>query len=44
VIHELVHTVIKGHGADFWSRVQALAPDYEQHVRWLKENGASLEL
>jgi len=44
VIHELVHTVIKGHGPDFWSRVEALAPEYKQYVSWLKENGASLEV
>jgi hypothetical protein len=44
VVHELVHTVIKGHGADFWGQVQALVPEYRQHVRWLKENGALLEI
>jgi predicted metal-dependent hydrolase len=44
VIHELVHTLAKGHGAEFWGRVQALAPEYKQHVGWLKENGGMLEL
>jgi predicted metal-dependent hydrolase len=44
VVHELVHTVVKGHGHDFWGRVQALMPEYKQHVLWLKENGAMLEL
>ncbi len=44
VVHELVHTVVKGHGADFWGRVQALVPEYKQYIRWLKENGASLEI
>jgi predicted metal-dependent hydrolase len=44
VVHELVHTVVRGHGGDFWARVQALAPDYQQHVSWLKENGAMLEI
>ena len=44
VVHELVHTVIKGHGADFWGQVQALAPQYKQHVSWLKENGGVLEV
>jgi predicted metal-dependent hydrolase len=44
VVHELVHTLVRGHGPDFWSRVQALVPEYKQHVHWLKENGASLEI
>jgi predicted metal-dependent hydrolase len=44
VLHELVHTVANGHGPDFWTRVQALAPEYKQYVRWLKENGGMLEL
>ena len=44
VVHELVHTVVKGHGPDFWGRVQALMPDYQQKVRWLKENGGRMEI
>ena len=44
VVHELVHTLVKGHGSDFWSRVQVLAPEYKQYVRWLKESGAQLEI
>jgi predicted metal-dependent hydrolase len=44
VIHELVHTVIRGHGPDFWKQVQAFKPEYKQYVRWLKENGAQLEI
>jgi len=44
VVHELVHTVIRGHGPDFWKRVQTFVPEYKQHVRWLKENGGLLEV
>jgi predicted metal-dependent hydrolase len=44
VVHELVHTVVKGHASDFWDRVQAITPEYKQYVRWLKETGASLEV
>ena len=44
VVHELVHTVIKGHGQDFWGRVEALTPEYKRYIRWLKENGAKLEV
>ena len=44
VVHELVHTVFTGHGPDFWGRVQALTPECKQYVRWLKENGARLEV
>jgi predicted metal-dependent hydrolase len=44
VVHELVHTVVNGHGPDFWKRVQAFMPEYKQYIRWLKENGALLEI
>ncbi len=44
VLHELVHTVVKGHGQAFWERVQALLPEYKQYIRWLKENSALLEI
>ena len=44
VVHELVHTVVRGHGRDFWNLVQAFVPEYHQHVAWLKENGRLLEI
>ena len=42
VIHELVHTKIKNHSKTFWSRVEAILPEYKTHVRWLKKNGLYL--
>ena len=44
VIHELVHTVVMGHGQAFWKSVQALIPEYKPYIRWLKENGTMLEV
>ena len=42
VIHELCHIKHKNHSQDFWQLVAAHMPDYLQHRRWLKQNGASL--
>jgi len=44
VMHELVHTEVDGHGKSFWEHVQGLVPDFKQHLRWLKQNGAKLEI
>lgn len=42
VVHELCHIRHKNHSKDFWSLVAEHMPDYLQHRRWLKANGASL--
>ena len=42
VIHELCHRIHMDHSPSFWAEVEKLCPDYRQHRRWLKENGASL--
>lgn len=39
VVHELAHLVERNHSRHFWERVAAMMPDYQQKVRWLKENG-----
>lgn len=42
VIHELSHRKHMNHSADFWKTVEAYMPNYQQHRKWLKKNGAAL--
>ena len=44
VVHELVHTVFHNHSKQFWGRVGAIMPDYQEHRRWLREHGRRLLL
>jgi len=34
----------RGHTDEFWRLVARVMPDYEEHSRWLNENGADLDL
>ncbi|MDD5276000.1 MAG: SprT family zinc-dependent metalloprotease [Methylovulum sp.] len=42
VVHELCHIQVRNHSAHFWALVAEHLPDYQQHRRWLKQQGASL--
>jgi predicted metal-dependent hydrolase len=44
IIHELAHTVVQNHSAQFWSKVAEFMPDYTSHLGWLKKNGYRLSL
>ena len=44
LVHEMVHMIERGHTDRFWHLVARVIPDYEEHVRWLNENGADLDL
>jgi len=44
VVHELVHRLHRNHNADFWNTVDKVMPDYQQHVSWLRHNGAGMTL
>ena len=44
LVHELVHLIERGHTDRFWNLISRVIPDYEEHVRWLNENGADLDL
>ncbi len=44
ILHELVHTKIKNHSKDFWTRLEEIMPDYKKHVAWLKQNGRFLTI
>ena len=42
VIHELCHRKHLNHSPEFWAEVQRYCPEYRNHKKWLKENGAAL--
>ncbi len=44
VVHELVHLVERNHAARFWAKVEDILPDYKQRRKWLKTNGAQINL
>jgi predicted metal-dependent hydrolase len=41
-VHELVHLDIKNHSQTFWSRVEAIMPDFRLRLEWLNRNGRFL--
>jgi predicted metal-dependent hydrolase len=42
VVHELVHTIFHNHSKLFWQRVGTILPNYQEHRKWLRENGRQL--
>jgi hypothetical protein len=44
VVHELCHLRHRHHQPPFWRMVGAVMPGFEQHRRWLKQNGHLLTL
>lgn len=44
VVHELVHTQIKNHSAQFWAAVAAIRPGYKKERAHLKTNGLAYTL
>jgi Predicted metal-dependent hydrolase len=44
VAHELCHLAHMNHSKEFWSMVSIYAPRYKDARKWLKENGAVLNL
>lgn len=42
IVHELAHTKQMNHSQNFWDLVAQCIPDYQTHIRWLKENGKLL--
>lgn len=44
LVHEMVHMLEKPHSKRFWQIISRVIPDYEDHVRWLTENGRELDL
>jgi len=44
IVHELAHFKYKNHTNSFWNIVGAVLPDYEERKKWLRANGATLEV
>jgi predicted metal-dependent hydrolase len=44
VWHEVCHLELMDHSARFWSLLAERCPSYRQHVRWLRQHGATLVL
>ena len=44
VVHELCHLCEMNHSAAFWGLVEQIMPDYRERMKWLKQNGNTLEI
>jgi predicted metal-dependent hydrolase len=44
VWHEVCHLKVMDHSPRFWALLGRWCPDYRQHARWLRRNGATLVL
>jgi predicted metal-dependent hydrolase len=42
IVHELAHTKYRSHGKRFWGLVGKVYPGFEEHRKWLRENGWSV--
>lgn len=42
VVHELCHLRHMDHSKEFWKEVGKILPDYKNNIKWLKDNGISL--
>jgi predicted metal-dependent hydrolase len=42
--HEVCHLEVLDHSPRFWALLSRRCPDYRQHVRWLRQHGATLVL
>jgi predicted metal-dependent hydrolase len=42
IVHELAHTKYRSHGKRFWGLVGKVYPGFEEHRKWLKDNGWSV--
>jgi predicted metal-dependent hydrolase len=42
--HEVCHLEVLDHSPQFWALLAGRCPDYRQHVRWLRQHGATLAL
>ena len=44
VVHELCHMIHKNHSRDYWDSVEAILPDHKERRKWLRLNGARLNI
>lgn len=43
IVHELAHLIQPNHSKQFWAEVAHVMPDWKQHAKWLKKDGAYLD-
>lgn len=44
VVHELAHLIHKKHTKAFWNEIDKMIPDYQNHMEWLRINGAAMDI
>lgn len=44
IIHELAHTIEHNHSKQFWKIIDDIIPDYKERIKWLRVNGALLDI
>jgi len=44
VVHELAHMRIPDHSQEFWELVESVMSNYEEKKKWLRINGANLDI
>ena len=44
VVHELAHLIHKNHTKAFWNEIDKMIPEYQKHTKWLKINGAAMDI
>lgn len=44
IIHELVHLEFNNHSRQFWDKVSAICPRYQEHEAWLRRNGVKMTI
>ena len=44
VVHELAHLIHNNHTHAFWNEVDKILPNYDEQVKWLRINGAGMDL
>jgi predicted metal-dependent hydrolase len=43
VVHEMVHLTHPNHSRQFWQAVAQRDPNFQEHRRWLKQHGHTLQ-
>jgi len=44
VVHELAHLIYPNHTKAFWNEVDKVMPDFQERKKWLRVNGAGMDL
>jgi predicted metal-dependent hydrolase len=44
VVHELAHIIHPNHSSEFWNTVDKVMANYDSQIKWLRMNGAGMDL